>query len=326
MSRIVVQKFGGTSVGSLERFRAAAERVLAARSRGKSVVVVVSAMAKETDRLLALGASASSLPDRRELDALCATGESASAALMALTLQSYGAKARSFQGFQVPLRTDSTPGNARILSVGTASVLDSLGRDEIPVVAGFQGIDTAGRVTTLGRGGSDTTAVALASALRARCEIFTDVKGVYSADPRVCAEAELLPQVSYRFMIEAAGLGAKVVHDRSVALGMRYEVPIEVKSSFVDEPGTTISGKETPADCITVSPGNAFLSAVSLIGRSVANPLETIPAFLGGLSREHIPCFGLNQGPMSLSFFVPRPQSENAARLFHHSLKERIAC
>lgn len=259
----LVQKFGGTSVATPEKIQRAARHVLQAKQAGHQIAVVVSAMAKETDRLLALGRTFLPVPDTRELDVALATGEMLSASLMALALQSQGAAARSFLGFQLPILTTSQGGSARILAVENAQLLASFRRGEIPVIAGFQGVDAEGRLTTLGRGGSDTTAVAVAAALGgALCEIYTDVEGVYSADPRICDDAILLPEVSYPFMIEAAGLGAKVMHDRSVMMGMQYQVPITVKSTFSESPGTRIGRTESKANCVTLDLNVARISLI----------------------------------------------------------------
>lgn len=268
----LVQKFGGSSMATPEKIQRAARRAIAAKEAGHSVVVVVSAMAKETDRLLALGHGFGDLPDARELDVALSTGEMLSASLMAIALQAEGAPARSLLGFQLPILTDSIGGAARILSVDVAKLLACFVRGEIPVVAGFQGVDAHGRLTTLGRGGSDTTAVAIAGALGgAHCEIYTDVDGIYSADPRICEDAVLLRSVSYPFMIEAAGLGANVMHDRSVMLGLRYQVPITVKSSLVESNGTIIGNIETAANCVTLD-GN--IARISLIDEDPDEPLS----------------------------------------------------
>jgi aspartate kinase len=238
---ILVQKFGGTSVASLGHIARGAERVIAAHDAGFAVVVVVSAMSGETDRLLALARQVTTTPEPRELDVLAATGEQITAALTAMTITSMGCKARSFLGHQVRITTDSTHSDARIRHVARDRILDALGAGEIAVLAGFQGVDARGNITTLGRGGSDTTAVALAAALHAAaCEIYTDVNGVYTADPAVCPEARHLPRVSYRQMLALSSLGAKVLNHRSVALGMKYRTPIHVRSSFSSEPGTWI--------------------------------------------------------------------------------------
>lgn len=257
---ILVQKFGGSSVANAEARRNAVKKILAAKQAGHDVAVVVSAAAGETDRLLAM-CDLDSPEALAERDAIAVTGENLSASLMALELQRVDLQAMSFQGFQLPIRTDGVAAFGRITSVGTDSLKAAFRRGIIPVVTGFQGVDKQDRLTTLGRGGSDLTAVALAAALKASaCEIYTDVDGVYSADPRLCASARLLPEVSYRFMREAAALGAKVMHDRSVALGMRYQVPIIVRNSFSEFRGTRISNEENNASCVALDRNLAQLN------------------------------------------------------------------
>jgi aspartate kinase len=246
--RIVVQKFGGTSVASIEHIARVAKRVIEASDAGDDVVVVVSAMRGETDRLLALARQAAPTPEPSELDVLAATGEQITAALTAMSIQSLGRKARSFLGHQVKIITDSTYSDARILRVDRARIDQALAVGEIVVLAGFQGIDQDERITTLGRGGSDTTAVALAAALAAdACEIYTDVDGVYTADPRLCPSARRLARVSYRQMLAFSSLGAKVLNHRSVALAMKYRTPIHVRTSFSSAPGTWVVDDEQVA-------------------------------------------------------------------------------
>lgn len=241
---IVVQKFGGTSVGSVPRIHHVATLAMAAQRSGYDVVVVVSAMSGETDRLLNLANEVSDVSDRRERDVLAAAGEQASAALTAIAIQAAGGKARSFMGHQIPILTDSNFGDAHIMSVEAKALRDSLARGEIPVVAGFQGIDADGNVTTLGRGGSDTTAVVVAAALGAEtCDIYTDVDGVYTADPNIVPSARKLAQVDYQHMLTFAALGAKVLHDRCVEQAKRHGVRVQVRTSFGDTPGTIISGE-----------------------------------------------------------------------------------
>lgn len=229
----LVMKFGGTSVGSLERIRAVAERALQAQAEGVFPVLVVSAMSGETDRLLGLARSLGGAPDPAEVDVLAATGEQAAAALVALAIQRLGGKARSFLGGQLALRTDGPHGDARVKALDPRPLRRAIGRGEIPVIAGFQGVSAKGRVTTLGRGGSDTTAVAVAAALGARvCEIYTDVDGVYSGDPSQVPEARRLTAVGYDAMEILAKRGAKVLHARSVTLARRHGIELEVLSSF----------------------------------------------------------------------------------------------
>lgn len=244
---LIVQKYGGTSVGSPERIRAVAERVQRARAVGHDVVVVVSAMAGETNRLLALGRELSARPDPREMDALVATGEQVSSALLAITLEGMGTPARSLLGHQIRMQTDGAFTKARIQAIDDSSLRAVLGEGRVAVVAGFQGVDAAGNITTLGRGGSDTSAVALAAALEADvCEIYTDVDGVYTADPRICPDARKIRCISYEEMLELSSLGAKVLQIRSVEVAMKFGVPIHVRSSFSDAEGTVVT-KEDPA-------------------------------------------------------------------------------
>ncbi len=251
---LIVQKYGGTSVADIDRMRNVARRSLATQHRGNEVVVVVSAMAGETNRLLTLTQQACESPDEREQDVVVATGERVSVGLVALAIQSQGGRARSFLGHQVGIVTDSAFSKARIRSIGAEKVFDSLTRGEIAVVAGFQGSDEEGNITTLGRGGSDTTAVALAAAIKAdACEIYTDVDGVYTADPNLCPAARKLEKISYEEMLELASLGAKVLQIRSVEMAMRYKVPLWVRSSFTDDPGTVVCDEEKSMEEVVVS-------------------------------------------------------------------------
>ncbi|MBI4498845.1 MAG: aspartate kinase [Chloroflexi bacterium] len=242
MARIV-QKYGGSSVADAERIKNVARRIARARDQGNEVVVVVSAMGKTPDQLIALARQVNPSPKERELDLLLSTGEMVSIALVAMALDALGYQAISLTGAQAGIRTDSLYSRARILDIGPERVLQELRDGKIVIVAGFQGISEEMDITTLGRGGSDTTAVALAAALRAdRCEIYTDVEGIYTADPRLVPEARKLPEIHYEEMLELASWGAKVMHNRSVELGAVYEVPIWVASSFTDAPGTLIHG------------------------------------------------------------------------------------
>jgi len=251
---LIVQKYGGTSVGSIERIRLVAQRALASRAKGDQVVVVVSAMAGETNRLFKLASELSSTPDPRETDVLVATGEQVSCALLAICLQGLGHPAVSFLAHQLRIETDSNHGRARIKSIDGARVLQALEDGNIVVVAGYQGVDASGDVTTLGRGASDLTAVALAAALRADlCEINTDVEGVYTADPNLCPRARKLERISYDEMSELAGLGAKVLQLRSVELAKRYNVPLVVRSSFGVAGGTWVVQEDQSMEAVLVS-------------------------------------------------------------------------
>ncbi len=240
---LIVQKYGGTSVGSPERIQNVARRVAKYRQQGHQVVVVVSAMSGETNRLVALTQALSDAPDPREVDVVLATGEQVTIGLTAIALQSLGIPARSYTGWQVPIHTDSAFTKARILEIEPERMLADLAAGKVVVVAGFQGVDGEGNITTLGRGGSDTTAVALAAALQAdECQIYTDVDGVYTTDPRIVPEARRLSQITFEEMLEMASLGSKVLQIRSVEFAGKYKVKLRVLSSFQDEgEGTLIT-------------------------------------------------------------------------------------
>ncbi|MEC8357156.1 MAG: aspartate kinase [Pseudomonadota bacterium] len=239
---LIVQKFGGTSVGSVERIEAVAEKVISFRDRGDDVVVVVSAMSGETNRLTALAQEMMEQPTAREMDVLLSSGEQITIALLSMALEKRGYRARSFTGGQVRILTDDAHTKARIREIDSTRIMAQLEQQNVVVVAGFQGVNEAGCITTLGRGGSDTTAVALAAALKAdECQIYTDVKGVYTTDPRVVEEARLLKTVTFEEMLELASLGAKVLQIRSVEFAGKYKVPLRVLSSFEEGEGTLIS-------------------------------------------------------------------------------------
>ncbi len=239
---LIVQKFGGTSVGSPERIAQVAEKVAKFRAAGDDVVVVVSAMSGETNRLLALAKQVADKPSLREMDVMIATGEQVTIALLAIALNKIGVPAVSFTGAQVPIVTDSEHGKARILSIDEAKVSEQLKAGKVVVVAGFQGVDEQGNITTLGRGGSDTTAVALAARLKAdECHIYTDVDGVYTTDPRVVPKAQRLDRITFEEMLEMASLGSKILQLRSVEFAGKYNVPLRVLHSFEEGPGTLIT-------------------------------------------------------------------------------------
>ena len=239
---LIVQKFGGTSVGSPERIAQVAEKVAKFRAAGDDIVVVVSAMSGETNRLLALAKQIADKPSLREMDVMIATGEQVTIALLAMALNKIGVPAVSFTGAQVPIITDSEHGKARILSIAEAKVSEQLKAGKVVVVAGFQGVDEQGSITTLGRGGSDTTAVALAAKLKAdECHIYTDVDGVYTTDPRVVPKAQRLDRITFEEMLEMASLGSKILQLRSVEFAGKYNVPLRVLHSFEEGPGTLIT-------------------------------------------------------------------------------------
>jgi aspartate kinase len=255
---IIVQKYGGTSVGTPERIAAVADKVIATRDRGNSVVVVVSAMSGETNRLLALADQVSDKPMPRELDVLLATGEQVTIALLSMALEHRGCAARSYTGGQVHILTDSAHNKARIREIEDKRVHADLVAGRVVVVAGFQGVDEDGNITTLGRGGSDTTAVALAAALKAdECQIYTDVDGVYTTDPRVVPDARRLDRITFEEMLEMASLGSKVLQIRSVSFAGRYNVPLRVLSSFEEGEGTLITYEDEKMEQALIS-GIAF--------------------------------------------------------------------
>jgi aspartate kinase len=251
---LIVQKYGGTSVGTVERIRAVARRCLATQRKGHDVVVIVSAMSGETNRLLGLAKQIAALPDERELDVIASTGEQVTVGLMALAIHAEGGQAVSLLGHQVRILTDSAFARARIQEIDARAITSALKAGKIAVIAGFQGVDKDGNITTLGRGGSDTSAVAVAAALKAEaCEIYTDVDGVYTADPNVVRSARKIDRISYEEMIELASLGAKVLQIRSVEFGMKYDVPIHVRSSFNDNEGTWVVPEEKAMESVVVA-------------------------------------------------------------------------
>ena len=255
---LIVQKYGGTSVGNPERIQAVAERVKRFRGQGHDVVVVVSAMSGVTDSLIKLAKSVHDDPPARELDVLLSTGEQQTIALLAMSLNKIGCPALSYTGYQVHIRTDSAFGKARIMQIDEKRIHEDLKKGLVVVVAGFQGVDEDGNITTLGRGGSDTTGVALAAALKAdECQIYTDVEGVYTTDPRIVPKARRLDRITFEEMLEMASLGSKVLQIRSVEFAGKYQVPLRVLSSFVEGPGTLITYEENEMEAPLIS-GIAF--------------------------------------------------------------------
>ncbi|NPV00444.1 MAG: aspartate kinase [Brevinematales bacterium] len=251
---LIVQKFGGTSVGNPERIKNVARTVIKEKLAGNQVVVVVSAMSGQTDALISLCRQVSDNPSKREMDMMVSTGEQVTIALLAMALIDQGHDAISYNGWQVGIRTTAEYSKAKILDIDTKLMRESLDAGNILVVAGFQGIDQKNNITTLGRGGSDTTAVAVAAALKAdRCDIYTDVDGVYTADPRVVPGARRLDKISHDEMLELASMGSKVLHDRSVIFAMKYNVPLRVVSSFAEGPGTLIVKESNDMEDVLIS-------------------------------------------------------------------------
>jgi len=255
---LIVQKYGGTSVGSIEKIQNVAKKVIEQYKNGNQMVIVLSAMAGQTNKLIELAHQMTGDPDRRELDVLMSTGEQVSVALFCMAVKSMGYDACSLLGFQVGIRTDQIYGKARIQDIETERISQELAKNRIVSVAGFQGLDEEGNITTLGRGGSDTTAVALAAAINADvCEIYTDVDGVYTTDPNVCPKARKMDYISYDEMLEMASLGAKVLEIRSVEFAKKFNVPVHVRSTFSNERGTMVVGETKDMEKVTVS-GIAF--------------------------------------------------------------------
>ncbi len=251
---LVVQKYGGTSVGTTEKIRNVAKRVARTYDEGNQVVVVLSAMSGETDKLVGLASEICEIPDEREYDVLVASGEQVTVALLSMCLKSMGYDAKSYLGWQVPIKTDTAHSRARIAEINDTNIRSDLSKGTIVVVAGFQGVTDDGNIATLGRGGSDTSAVAVAAALKADvCEIYTDVDGVYTTDPRIVAEASKIEKISYDEMLEMASLGAKVLQIRSVEFAKKYGVIVHVRSSFNDNIGTLVKEEDSDMETVLVS-------------------------------------------------------------------------
>ena len=330
---LIVQKFGGTSVGSVERIEAVAEKIIGFRDHGDDVVVVVSAMSGETNRLTALAQEMMGQPTVREMDVLLSTGEQVTIALLSMALEKRGYGARSFTGGQVRILTDDAHTRARIREIDSTRILAQLEQQNVVVVAGFQGVNEAGCITTLGRGGSDTTAVALAAALKAdECQIYTDVKGVYTTDPRVVEEARLLKTVTFEEMLELASLGAKVLQIRSVEFAGKYKVPLRVLSSFEEGEGTLISfeGDEAMEDPsiagIAFERDEAKLTVTGVpdlpgIAYNVIGPVSE-----AGIEVDVIVQNAAADGTNDITFTVKRGESERAKSILENiasSLKAR---
>jgi len=310
----IVMKFGGTSMAGIERIRSVAGRVRREAETGNQVLVVVSAMAGETDRLVQLCREAAALHDPTEYDVVVASGEQVTAGLLAMTLQNMGAKARSFMGWQL-VRASGVHGNARVDAVESATLDEALSGGTIAVIPGFQGVSDDGRLATLGRGGSDTSAVAIAAGVKAdRCDIYTDVDGVYTTDPRIVPQARKLTQVTFEEMLELAGVGAKVLQVRSVGLAMRENLPLRVLSAFEDKPGTDIvaelSGASMERNLIAGIAADRNEARITLTG--VPDAPGTVAAVIGPIAEAGIPLDMIvhaatpDTGSSDLTFTVPR--------------------
>lgn len=318
---LIVQKFGGTSVANLERIRNVARRVARTRDQGHQVVVVVSAMAGETDRLLSMAREAAPEPSQREVDVLVATGEQVTSALLAITLEAMGYQAVSLLGHQVRIFTDSNYSTARIRTVDRSRLKRELEAGKIVVVAGFQGMDQDGNITTLGRGGSDLTAVAIAAALHADiCEIFTDVEGVFTTDPNICPEARKIARISYEEMLEMASLGAKVLQTRSVEFAMKYSVPIHVRSSFSEEEGTMVVAEDQGMERVVVAGITYRTDEGKITIKKVPDTPGVAARIFGPLAEANIVVDMIVQnvseeGFTDLTFTVPKGDMDRTVRI-----------
>ncbi len=309
---ILVQKFGGSSVADLERMKAVQKKVLAARAKGFKVLVVLSARSGETNRLLALANEWSLDPDPSECDVLVATGEQCSVALFTMLLKDCGVNARSLLAHQIPLHSDSNFGRARIHGIDSDKVHDLFTKHDVLVMAGFQGMDKDGRVTTLGRGGSDTSAVALAAALGSvECEIYTDVEGVYTTDPNMCANAQKIDHISYDEMLEMASMGAKVLEIRSVEFAKKYNVPVHVRSTFTDSSGTMVTEENKKMEHVLVSSIAYDKDQARVTLRSVPDTPGVAAAIFGPLAEGGMVVDMIVQNPSrdgftDMTFTTPR--------------------
>ena len=325
---LIVQKYGGTSVANLERIRAVAERIISYKKQGHDLIVVVSAMAGETDRLINLAKQITENPPLREFDLLVSTGEQVSSALLSITLQSMGYPSIALLGYQVPIYTTDLFTKAKIKEIKTEKIKECLSQGKIVIIAGFQGVTEKGDITTLGRGGSDTTAVALAASLKADfCEIYTDVEGVYTADPRIVSKARKLKKISYEEMLEMASSGAKVLEMRSVELAMIYKVPLIVRSSFTNAEGTLITEEDEEMEKVLVSgiTYNRNEARISIYG--VPDKPGIAAQIFGPVGEKGIVVDMIIQtarpdGKADLTFTIPRTDYKEALEIINELAKK----
>ena len=325
---LFVQKYGGTSVGDLERIRKVAERVGRTADEGHGVVVVVSAMAGETDKLVGMARALSVFPNQREMDNLLSSGERVTSSLLAIALNDRGHPGMSFTGLRAGIRTTSAHTSARIRTIAADEIVAVLKKGAIPVVAGFQGADDNQDVTTLGRGGSDLTAVALAAALQAdRCQIFTDVTGVFTADPRIVPDARKLPRVSYDEMLEMAGLGANVLQARSVEFAKKFDVEVEVRSSFTDEEGTVVTREDEGMEQVVVSAVNCDRNQTQVTVEGIHDRPGIAGKLFGDLAEAGVVVDIIVQnvgshGAADISFTVPLESVALTERIMENTRRE----
>jgi aspartate kinase len=330
---LLVLKFGGTSVGDIERIKHAAGKVAEEAKRGHKLVVVVSAMAGVTDKLIGYCRGVSPVHDAREHDSIVAVGEQITSGLMALALQQRGLAAKSFMGWQIPILTDSLFNKARILEIDNEKILEAVENGEIPVVAGFQGVDEKNNITTIGRGGSDTSAVAIAAAIEAeRCDIYTDVDGVYTSDPRLVSKARKISTISYEEMLELASLGAKVLQTRSVEMAMRHRVPVQVLSTFGNEigsdlPGTLVKDGEKQMEDSTVTGVAYTLSEGRITLDGIPDKPGIAAKIFGALAKAGVNVDTIVQAVSAagnatdISFTVPRTEMDRAVQILNDERK-----
>ncbi len=325
---LIVQKYGGTSLGTLDHIKNVARRVVAARDGGDEVVIVVSAMSGETSRLLTLLHQVSDAPDERERDVLLASGEQVSAALLTIAIKDLGRRARSFMAHQVRIETDRVYGKASIKSVDSSRVIQALKGGEIVVVAGFQGVDQEDNITTLGRGGSDTSAVAMAVALNAKvCEIYTNVDGVFTADPEICATAKKLDRISFEEMLEMASTGAKVLQIRSVELAKKFHVPIHVRSSFTEAEGTWVVEEEEGMESVLLTGVVCDKDEAKITIQRVPDRPGLAAQIFSPISKANIVVDMIIQnasedGTTDLTFTVPKADYKKAISLVEKALPD----
>jgi aspartate kinase len=325
---LVVQKFGGTSVANVEKIKNVAGKAIREKQAGHDVIVVLSAMAGETNRLIDLAYSAAENPDEREYDSLISTGEQVTISLLSIVLNDMGYRARSFLGFQIKILTDQAHQKARISMIVTETIRKELKKGAIVVVAGFQGVDEENNITTLGRGGSDTSAVALAAALKAdRCDIYTDVDGVYTTDPNICAKARRLQRISYDEMLEMAMTGAKVLQPRSVEMAKKYNVPVYVKSTFSDEGGTLVTKEDKEMERevlsgITYDRDQAKITVVHIPDRPGIAANLFLPLSERHISVDMIIQNASSQGFTDLTFTVAKKDMKTAQKIVEATAKE----
>ncbi|MDD3250115.1 MAG: aspartate kinase [Smithellaceae bacterium] len=325
---LIVQKFGGTSVANVEKIRNVAGKAIREKQAGHDLIVVLSAMAGETNRLIDLANSASANPDEREYDSLISTGEQVTISLLSIVLNDMGYRARSFLGFQVKILTDQSFQKARISTIDTQAIQKELNKGSIVVVAGFQGVDEENNITTLGRGGSDTSAVALAAAFKAdRCDIYTDVDGVYTTDPGICAGARRLDRITYDEMLEMAMTGAKILQPRSVEMAKKYNVPVYVKSSFSDEGGTLVTKEDKEMERevlsgITYDRDQAKITVVHIPDRPGVAANLFLPLSERNINVDMIIQNASSQGFTDLTFTVSKKDMKAAQKIVEETAKE----